>query len=303
MIDCHIHISLDGVDFKKARELSKTEEIGKIIRKKFKEYKKMGIYVLRDGGDDGEISSIARKIAKEEKIIFKSPVKAVYKEGRYGKFLGSSVRDVDDFKNLFDYLKSQKLDHLKIVLSGLVDFNKYTDNIDIFFNKKELEYIVNISKYNGIPVMAHVNSSYGIDMAIECGVDTIEHGYFIKEREIYKMAEKNIIWVPTLSPLGNLIKGDNKFKNCSNVIDRVYKEHLDSVGLGYSLGVKIALGSDSGCYKVRHVQGTFDEVNHLIKSGIKKEDVINMAIENGIKACNLNSDEIKYVYQNNKRCL
>ncbi|WP_099189904.1 amidohydrolase family protein [Tepidibacter mesophilus] len=300
MIDCHIHISLDGIDFKKARALSKIEEIEKIIRKRFKEYKKRGIYVLRDGGDDLEISCIAREIAKEEKIIFKSPVKAVYKKGMYGKFLGSPVRDLEDFKNLFDYLKSKRLDHLKIVLSGLVDFKEYTDCTKIFFNKKELKYMVEMSKYNGIPVMVHVNSSYGIDMAIECGVDTIEHGYFIKDREIYKMAEKNIIWIPTLSPLGNLGQGDNKFKDHCNVIDRVYKEHLHSVALAHEVGVKIAVGSDSGCYNVRHVQGTFDEMNHLIKSGIKEDDVINMAIENGIKACNLNSNEIEYLYMNRK---
>ncbi|CAH2211946.1 amidohydrolase family protein [Tepidibacter aestuarii] len=303
MIDCHIHISLDGIDFKKARELSKTEEIEKIIRKRFKEYKKIGIYVLKDGGDDLEVSCIARKIAGEEKIIFKSPVKAVYKHGMYGKFLGSPVRDLDDFKNLFHYLKSKDMDHLKIVLSGLVDFEKYINHTEIFFNKKELKEIVNISKDNGIPVMVHVNSSDGIDMAIECGVDTIEHGYFIKDREIYKMAERDIIWIPTLSPLGNLMKGDNRFKSFFNVIERVYREHLYSVALAYAMGVKMAVGSDSGCYKVEHVQGTLDEVNHLIKSGIRKEDVITMAIKNGIKACNLNDNEIGYVYRNNKRCL
>ncbi len=304
MIDCHIHISLNGIDFKKARELSKTEEIEKIIRKRFKEYKKMGIYVLRDGGDDLEISYISRKIAKEEKIVFKSPVKAVYKNGMYGKFLGSPVKDLDDFKNLFHYLKRKNLDHLKIILSGLVDFEKYTDQTEIFFNKKELEYIVDISKYNGIPVMAHVNSSHGIDMAIECGVDTIEHGYFIKDREIYKMGEKDTIWIPTLSPLGNLvINKDKRFEENMDVIKRVYEEHLRCVNSAYEEGVKIAVGSDSGCYGVRHVQGTFDEVDHFIKSGIKKEDVINMAIENGIKACNLNNNEIAYINMNNKICL
>lgn len=303
MIDCHIHISLDGVDFKKARVLAKTQEIEKIIRKRLKEYKKMGIYVLRDGGDDLEVSSIARRIAREENIIFKSPIKAIYKKGKYGKFLGSPIRDLNDFKKLFDYLKLKSLDHLKIVLSGLVDFNKYTDNIEVFFNKKELQNIVDIAKDNGISVMAHVNSSHGIDMAIECGVGTVEHGYFIKEKEIYKMAEKDIIWIPTLSPLGNLIQGDNKFENHYSTIDRAYKEHLESVGIAHGMGVKMALGSDSGCYKVKHVQGTFDEVNHLMKSGIKKEDVINMAIDNGIKVCNLTNDEIMRLNKNKRRCL
>ncbi|MEJ8552713.1 hypothetical protein [Tepidibacter sp. Z1-5] len=40
MIDCHIHISLDGIDFKKARENGKREEIFDIIGKTLKEYRK-----------------------------------------------------------------------------------------------------------------------------------------------------------------------------------------------------------------------------------------------------------------------
>lgn len=133
-------------------------------------------------------------------------------------------------------------------------------------------------------------------MAVECGIDTIEHGYFITERELYKMGEKETIWIPTLSPLGNLvINKDKRFEKDIDIIKRVYEEHLKTVNLAYEMGIKMAVGSDSGCHGVLHVDGTFDEINHFVKAGIKKEEVIKMSIKNGMKACNLSEGEKKYL--------
>lgn len=296
MIDCHIHIYLDGIDFKKSREIGKTEKAFENVRKILRTYKSKEVYVLRDGGDNLEISSLSRKIAKEEGIILKSPVYALYKKGKYGSFLGKGIEDIDDFKKEFKVLKSKNIDHLKIVLSGIVNFNKYNDTGEIGFREKELTYMVNLAKDNGAPTMIHVNSIHGIDMAINAGSSTIEHGYFITERQLYSMAEKGIIWVPTLAPLGNLvINNDIKFKKNINIIKRIYEEHLRSVKKAYDIGAKMAIGSDSGCYGVLHGQGTNDEINHFVKAGIPKEDVIKMGIENGMKACNLTHEEIDYV--------
>lgn len=296
MIDCHIHISLDGIDFKKYRKLGETEKIYINIREIIKKYKEKGIYVLRDGGDDLEISSIVRSIAKEEGIILKSPIYAVYKKGKYGSFLGKGINNLEDFKREFEILKSKKLDHLKIVLSGIVSFEKYKDVGKIGFNEKQLRYMVDTAKDNNIPTMVHVNSSHGIEMAINAGVSTIEHGYFITEKQLYKIGEKNIIWVPTLSPLGNLVlNNDKKFKKNMDIIKMVYEDHLKSVKKAYDIGVKMAIGSDSGCYGVFHGEGTYDEINHFVKAGIEKESVIKMCIENGIKVCNLNEKEVKKI--------
>ncbi len=294
MIDCHIHISLDGIDFQKSREIGKKKESFHNIKEVLKKYKSLGIYVLRDGGDDLEISSIGRDMAKEEGMVLKSPVYAVYKKGQYGSFLGKEIQDIKDFKEIFIDLKNKQLDHLKIILSGLVSFKKYKSAGEIQFTEKELKYMVNLAKNHNIPTMAHVNTSKGIRIAINSGVNTIEHGYFLGERELYEMGERNVIWVPTLAPLGNLVVNkDKRFERNIPIIKKVYEEHLKMVNKGYEMGIKMALGSDSGSYGVLHGQGTLDEMNHFIKAGIKKEEVIKMSIENGIKACNLKEEEIK----------
>ncbi|HSQ34024.1 MAG TPA: amidohydrolase family protein [Peptostreptococcaceae bacterium] len=287
MIDCHVHISLNGIDFKKSRE-DLMKDTNEYIRKVLLEYKKRNITVLRDGGDNLGISYIARDIAKEEGIILKTPLYAIYKKGYYGNFLGKGISGIADFKELFKELKDKKIDHLKILISGIVSFDEYKKVGNIGFKYSELDYMVKLAKDNDLHIMAHVNSVEGIDMAINCGVNTIEHGYFITKEQLQIIKEKNIIWVPTLSPLGNILDiKDKKFNKNIYIIEHIYNEHLNMIKEAYDLNVKMAIGSDSGCYGVFHGQGLLDEINHFCKSGIKRDDVIKMNIDNGKIICGL----------------
>ncbi|MGI6328700.1 MAG: hypothetical protein ACOX1I_07080 [Dethiobacteria bacterium] len=64
----------------------------------------------------------------------------------------------------------------------------------------------------GLPVMVHANGEDGAAVAVAAGVHTLEHGYLISGVQIYGMAEKGIVWVPTLSPWGNILhSGDSRF--------------------------------------------------------------------------------------------
>lgn len=285
MIDCHIHISLNGINFKKSRE-NLMKDTREYIRNILLEYKNRNINVIRDGGDNLGISYMARDIAKEEGIILKTPLYAIYKNGYYGSFLGKGISNIDEFNVLFKELKEKNVDHLKIIISGVVSFAEYKKVGDIGFKYDELDYIVKTAKDNNLPIMAHVNSVEGIDMAINCGVDTIEHGYFIEKEQLQAMKEKDIIWIPTLSPLGNILDSkDERFSENIYNIEHIYNEHLNKVKEAYDLNVKIALGSDSGCYGVFHGQGLLDEVNHFYKCGIKKENIFKLMIDNGKKVC------------------
>jgi len=83
------------------------------------------MYILRDGGDGIYASKLAREIAREEGMIYKFPIYALYKKGNYGSFLGNPIASREDFKREFKVLLGHKLDHLKIIMTGIVDFQKY----------------------------------------------------------------------------------------------------------------------------------------------------------------------------------
>lgn len=294
-IDTHIHISLNGINSKvwrKQLSLTPYESILSLL----KEYKSRNIILLRDGGDPMGISLKAREIAREMGIIYKTPGWAIYKKGHYGNFIGRPVDDMVDFKREFKELLKVKPDHLKIILTGIVDFDIYGKVGAAGFSYKEMKVMVECAKEKGLPVMVHANTSTAVASAIKAGADTIEHGYFITDEELHAMLENDVVWVPTLSPLGNIIENDDhKFNNKKQIIKRMYEEHIKNIRKALKMGVKIAVGSDAGSYRVYHGAGFEDEVRHITKVGLSQDEVCEMAFENGVKALGITPDVIEQI--------
>jgi Imidazolonepropionase and related amidohydrolases len=288
IIDSHIHIAHNTLFKKKEWNNSSVDFKIDCLTKVLKEYKKNNILALRDGGDGIFVSSLAREIAAREGIIYRTPIFAICKKDHYGSFLGRSISGIEDFKREFEVLRENKLDHLKIILTGIVNFNKFGDVGDVAFTYDELEYMVKSAKEYGVPVMVHANGSKGVADAIKAGVDTIEHGFLISDKELYEMAEKEIVWVPTLSPLGNILRAkDPNFREQLDIVRKVYDMQTENIRKAYEKGVKIALGSDAGAYCVGQVSGIFDEIGYFEKIGFSKGTVLEMCLENGSKALKL----------------
>lgn len=285
IIDSHIHIAHNTLFNKKEWSNSTIDFKINWLNEILKNYKKNNILALRDGGDGIFASCLAREIARKEGITYRTPIFAICKKDRYGSFLGRSIYGIKDFKREFNILKENKLDHLKIILTGIVNFNKFGDVGDMAFTYNELEYMVKSAKEYGVPIMVHANGCKGVSTAIKAGVDTIEHGFLISDKELYGMAEKRIIWVPTLSPLGNILDAnDSNFQKQLDIIRKVYTIQIKNIIKAYEIGVKIALGSDAGAYRVGHVTGIFDEIKHFNNIGFDKDTVLKMCLENGSAA-------------------
>lgn len=282
IIDSHIHIAQNALFKKKEWNNSTIDSKVKWITEIIRSYKNNSIIGLRDGGDGIFASCIARKIARQEGITYRTPIFAICKKDHYGSFLGRSIYGIEDFKREFDVLKENKLDHLKIILTGIVNFDKFGDVGETAFKYEELEYMVKSAKEYGVPVMVHANGCEGVSEAIKAGVDTIEHGFLISDEELYGMVEKGIIWVPTLAPLGNILYAkDMKFKNQIDIIKETYTLQISNIIKAYEMGVKIALGSDAGAYRVGHADGIIDEIKHFTNIGFSKDTVLKMCLENG----------------------
>ena len=293
LIDVHIHISLSNLFTKQSWAASDIKTRKAWVREIFKLYKERGIYGLRDGGDNFFASKLAREVAKEEGMIYKTPIYALFKRGHYGAFLGKPIAGLDDFKDEFAALLNHNLDHLKIILTGIVSFKNYGNVGETTFILKDLKYMVEMAKSHGLPVMVHANGRQGVERAIKAGVSTIEHGYLITEAELYGMAEKDIIWVPTLAPLGNIVASkDPEFKTDMEVITKVYEGQAENVQSAIKMGLKVALGSDAGAYSVGHGSGLIDEIGHFERIGLARKEVEKMCIENGSKALQVNPVKI-----------
>lgn len=284
-IDAHVHIALNQYFTRQSWQASGTEQKIGWIRTLLKQYQMHNVHVLRDGGDGIFASVMAREIAASEGIIYKSPIYALYKKGQYDSFLGKPVEDIKSFQEEFKILLGYKPDHVKIVLTGMVNFEKYGDVGETAFTVEELTYMVEAARFHNLPVMIHANGREGVQRAIQAGAATIEHGYLISEAELYGMAEKEIVWVPTLSPLGNiLVSNDCRFEKEREVIRKVYDGQVVNIGRAVEIGVTIALGSDAGAYGVGHGSGLPDEMDHFERIGFKRREIEKMCMENGARA-------------------
>jgi imidazolonepropionase-like amidohydrolase len=67
------------------------------------------------------------------------------------------------------------------------------------FSAEELKAMVDTAHRSGRPVAAHAMSDAGVRMAVDAGVDTIEHGYTVSDATFRLMREKGIAWLPTLT--------------------------------------------------------------------------------------------------------
>ena len=66
------------------------------------------------------------------------------------------------------------------------------------FTQEELNAAVDACHALGKKVAVHVAAQPALQMCIDAGVDTIEHGNFLTRQQALTMKEKGIAWVPTI---------------------------------------------------------------------------------------------------------
>ena len=137
--DNHIHIALP--------EKEMTDEQ---IKARLTAYKDAGVTFLRDGGDKYGVSIRAKKIAADLGIKYVTPAFPIFKEGHYGAFIGKSFEDFDGFKSLIDEAIETGADFIKLMASGIADFNNY----GLLLDGKEKYAVVEIEKIT-VPVPSH----------------------------------------------------------------------------------------------------------------------------------------------------
>lgn len=203
--ECHAHVIMNGINYKEAVSLHKNGVQDKVIHKCFQEYKKRGITFIRDGGDALGVSRRAKELAPEYGIDYRSPVFAIHREGHYGSIVGKGYTTMKEYHELVLEAKNQGADFIKIMTTGLLDFNNQGEITGAPLFEKEVKEMVHIAHGEGMAVMSHTNGVYGVRASIEAGMDSIEHGNYIDEETIEMLGESGIVWTPTLVTVRNLL--------------------------------------------------------------------------------------------------
>ena len=273
--DCHIHMVLDGYDWKAAisRHASAPEEA--FIRKALQTYADMGYTYLRDGGDRWGVGKTARSLAPQYGITYRTPLSPLCKAGHYGAFIGETYEDMKEYATLVRKMGTQGCDFIKIMISGLMDFDHFGVLTEEGLPAEEIRELIHIAHEEGFAVMAHCNGARTVEAAAAFGVDSIEHGAYLDEDALRTMAEMGTVWVPTLSTIGNL-RGKGRFSE-EDVI-RIFESAMENCAVFAFMGGLLAPGTDAGAWSVPH--GSITEEAYLKQAlGDNAEAIVSVGIK------------------------
>ena len=268
----HAHIFMNGVNYRQAVKEHEKGPEDSLIRSRLRAYQEKGVSFVRDGGDYLHVSERARELAQEYGIDYRTPILAIHKKGHYGGIVGRSFDTMKEYAALVDEVKRAKGDFIKIMTTGIMDFDTDGSITGVDLKAQEVKEMVHIAHEEGFAVMAHTNGAQAVKDAVLAGVDSIEHGNYVDEECLRLMADKGTAWVPTITVVKNII-GCGRFSD--KVLQSIWEKGKRNIRRGYELGVKLALGSDAGAYLVPHGQGIIDEWNCFLEILEDKDDLID----------------------------
>lgn len=247
--DCHIHMVLDGIDWKASIARHAAGPDDTVIRAALENYARLGFHYLRDGGDRWGVGARARELAPEYGITYRTPLAPLCMQGHYGGFIGTKYDSLREFAALVAKKRPQGADFIKIMISGLMDFDHCGVLTEPGLEKDTIRELIHIAHEEGFAVMAHANGARTVEAAAEAGVDSVEHGAYLDADALAAMAEMGTVWVPTLSTIGNL-RGRGRFEETA--VQAILEGAMEHVRLFAAIGGLIAPGTDAGAWAVPH---------------------------------------------------
>ena len=247
--DYHIHMVLDGVDWRGAIGRHAAAVDREWVRGVMARYRDLGYTYLRDGGDRWGVSAYARQIAPDYAITYRTPLAPISKAGHYGGFIGEQYNSLKDYVNLVKKHKQEGADFIKIMISGLMDFDRHGVLTQPGLEEQEICQLIHIAHEEGFGVMAHANGARTVEAAAKAGVDSVEHGAYLDKDALQAMKEAGTVWVPTLSTVGNL-RGTGRF--CETAVEKILQSAIANVAAFSEMGGLLASGTDAGAWAVPH---------------------------------------------------
>ena len=264
--DCHMHSVLDGVQWRDAIARHKPGVDRNWVHGMLRAYRDAGYTYLRDGGDRWGVGAYARQIAPEYGITYRTPLAPLCKAGHYGSFIGQTYESLKDYAALVIQRRRDGADFIKIMISGLMDFDRFGVLTEEGLDPAEITELIHIAHEEGFSVMAHANGARTVEAAAKAKVDSVEHGAYLEGDALCAMAESGTVWIPTLSTIGNL-RGKGRFNE--QAVEQILESAMENVSKFSQAGGLVAPGSDAGAWAVPHGCGT--EETLLADAGVTPE--------------------------------
>jgi imidazolonepropionase-like amidohydrolase len=159
-------------------------------------------------------------------------------------------------------------DVIKIAVSGGVSAPRVPARRPLF-TRAEIAAVVDEAHKAGVPVACHAVGGPNALVAVQAGVDTIEHGAWLDDATVAEMARRGTWLVPTFAIYRWHAERGTPLRQTR--AREVMAPHRESFARARAAGVRIALGTDSGAYG--HGE-TAVELAHMVEAGMAPAEAI-----------------------------
>jgi imidazolonepropionase-like amidohydrolase len=310
LIEAHAHFFLEGGELnldRRAAYLKQTpEDLLKAAQARLGKLVRFGIIAVRDAGDKNGVGlALSKLYAGGQRPVMPyvdSPGAAIHHKGRYGSFMAEPVENFESLKQCVEARVAAGADRIKLIPTGIINFKQGAVTAEPQMTTAEVSELVAAAKSFGKQTLAHASGDTGIERVIDGGVDSIEHGFFVREDQLAKMRDRQIAWVPTFSPVQEQVDHADQMGWDAQVVSnltKILEQHAASLLKAHSMGVQIIAGSDAGSCGVAHGFGFLYELELMQRAGLAPITVINSATGAGSKrlAFKENFGQIKSGFQ------
>ena len=281
LIDCHNHLSLDPRLENYLYRMA--DPIPTLTLRAWETMKidlRSGVTTSRCMGDKGFLDVESKKAVAEGRIegprllIATRGIRAFHGHG----FVGYPFSGIDQIQAAVRENLSAGADLIKIFITGTLRGPK---GIPSYFSKEEIQTAVDEAHRVGIPVATHCIGGIGFEWAIETGIDVIEHGYFLTDREIdlFVKSDRWLVMTPSV------FFTDARIQTLPTYLMDGHLRQRDEVAqrmrAAIKAGIKFAVGTD-GMHG-----GLAQEIQYLVDFGATPNQALMAATCHAAKVCGL----------------
>lgn len=177
-----------------------------------------------------------------------------------GHMVGSVARaaeTVDDAVRMVDELKTHNVDLIKLMITGgVMDAKVKGEPGRLMMQPDMIKACCDRAHEYGFKVAAHVQSPEGVRCAVQNGVDSIEHGSTLTQKEIDAFKQHGAVMVCTISPALPMAKFDMQTLGITEAVQYnsniVYNNMIAGSKTALANGITVGLGTDTGCPYTTH---------------------------------------------------
>ena len=267
LINLHVHLPAGGKPKNKPLKADKLAKLAlsssfmrEIVIKICQDYAMQGLMsgvtTVRAVGGLGDFDTTLRNRINAGKAEGPRILAADYAIGvPNGHMVGSVARAAktpEEAVKMVDDLNSHGVDLIKLMITGgVMDAKEKGVPGELKMSPEMVKAVCDKAHENGYVVAAHVESPQGVRVALENGVDSIEHGAKIDDDTIKLFKERKAFLCTTISPALPYALFDRSITNATEVEqfngNVVFEGIIACAKAALENDIPVVLGNDVGC--------------------------------------------------------